>query len=129
MWLFGICCCWCEKTVACCCFHEKLWALVRRPDQRITGALLMLVSFAWVVLVTGWIQPMVDSSLSDRFLKRSSAIWWMTHFGGNGFCALGHAAPFLALLLALVSPPGATLGFVLALSCRWCWLSRWMPLC
>ena len=43
-----------------------LWALVRRPDQRITGALLMGVSFAWVVLVTGWIQPMVDSSLSDR---------------------------------------------------------------
>ena len=55
-------------------FSLGLWALVRRPDQRITGALLMLVSFAWVVLVTGWIQPMVDSSLSDRFLKELSLI-------------------------------------------------------
>ena len=48
-------------------FSLGLWALVRRPDQRITGALLMLVYSIWVVLVTGWIQPMVDSSLSDRF--------------------------------------------------------------
>ena len=50
-------------------FSLGLWALVRRPQQRITGAGLMLVSFVWVLLVTGWIQPIFDSSLSDRFLQ------------------------------------------------------------
>ena len=69
VWLFGALVLLVREDSGLLLFSLGLWALVRRPDQRITGALLMLVSFAWVVLVTGWIQPMVDSSLSDRFLK------------------------------------------------------------
>ena len=89
---------------------------MRRPDQRITGALLMLVSFAWVVLVTGWIQPMVDSSLSDRFLKEKFGHLVEDPSGGTVAVLWGMLRQPLALLEALVSPPGATLGFVLALS-------------
>ena len=97
-------------------FSLGLWALVRRPDQRITGALLMLVSFAWVVLVTGWIQPMVDSSLSDRFLKEKFGHLVDDPSGGTVVVLWSMLRQPLALLEALVSPPGATLGFVLALS-------------
>ena len=97
-------------------FSLGLWALVRRPDQRITGALLMLVSFAWVVLVTGWIQPMVDSSLSDRFLKEKFGHLVDDPSGGTVAVLWAMLRQPLALLEALVSPPGATLGFVLALS-------------
>ena len=71
VWLFGALLLLVREDSGLLLFSLGLWALVRRPDQRITGALLMGVSFAWVVLVTGWIQPMVDSSLSDRFLKLS----------------------------------------------------------
>ena len=62
VWLFGALLLLVREDSGLLLFSLGLWALVRRPDQRITGALLMLVSFAWVVLVTGWIQPMVDSS-------------------------------------------------------------------
>ncbi len=69
VWLFGALLLLVQKTVGCCCFPSGSgpWCVV--PTNASPGALLMLVSFAWVVLVTGWIQPMVDSSLSDRFLK------------------------------------------------------------
>ena len=33
------------------------------------GVGLMLISSAWVFLVTGLIQPSIDASLSDRFLQ------------------------------------------------------------
>ena len=76
----------------------------------------MGVSFAWVVLVTGWIQPMVDSSLSDRFLKEKFGHLVDDPSGGTVAVLWAMLRQPLALLEALVSPPGATLGFVLALS-------------
>ena len=44
-------------------FSLGLWALVRQPGARWSGVGLMASSFLWVLLVTGWIQPMVDSSV------------------------------------------------------------------
>lgn len=49
-------------------FSIGVWTAVRRPDVRGMGIGLMLISSAWVFLVTGLIQPSVDASLSDRFL-------------------------------------------------------------
>ena len=97
-------------------FSLGLWALVRRPGQRITGAVLMLVSFVWVLLVTGWIQPMVDSSLSDRFLQEKFGHLVEDPSGGTAAVLLAMLRRPLALLQALVSPPIETLGFLLALS-------------
>ena len=97
-------------------FSLGLWALVRRPDQRLTGVVLMLVSFVWVLLVTGWLQPMVDSSLSDRFLQEKFGHLAEDSSGGTLAVLLAMLRRPWALLQALVSPPGATLGFLLALS-------------
>jgi len=97
-------------------FSLGLWALVRRPDQRLTGAVLMLVSFVWVLLVTGWLQPLVDSSLSDRFLQEKFGHLAEDSSGGTLAVLLAMLRRPWALLQALVSPPGATLGFLLALS-------------
>jgi len=97
-------------------FSLGLWALVRRPQQRITGAGLMLVSFVWVLLVTGWLQPMVDSSLSDRFLQEKFGHLVEDSSGGTLSVLLAMLGRPWALLQALVSPPGATFGFLLALS-------------
>ena len=116
VWLFGALLLLVREDSGLLLFSLGLWALVRRPDQRITGALLMLVSFAWVVLVTGWIQPMVDSSLSDRFLKEKFGHLVDDPSGGTVAVLWAMLRQPLALLEALVSPPGATLGFVLALS-------------
>ena len=116
VWLFGALLLLVREDSGLLLFSLGLWALVRRPDQRITGALLMGVSFAWVVLVTGWIQPMVDSSLSDRFLKEKFGHLVDDPSGGTVSVLWAMLRQPLALLEALVSPPGATLGFVLALS-------------
>ena len=116
VWLFGALLLLVREDSGLLLFSLGLWALVRRPDQRITGALLMLVSFAWVVLVTGWIQPMVDSSLSDRFLKEKFGHLVDDPSGGTVVVLWSMLRQPIALLEALVSPPGATLGFVLALS-------------
>jgi len=74
------------------------------------------VSFVWVVIVTGWIQPMVDSSLSDRFLREKFGHLVSDPSGGTVAVLWTMVRRPLALLQALVSPPGATLGFLLALS-------------
>ena len=108
-----------RKTAACCCF--PLGYLAAGASSRPTHHRSLAdgsVSFAWVVLVTGWIQPMVDSSLSDRFCGRSSAIWWMTSRAGTVAVLYGPCLrqPTWRCSRRLVSPPGATLGFVLALS-------------
>lgn len=97
-------------------FSLGLWAALRLPRQRITGVMLMLVSFVWVLLVTGWIQPMVDSSLSDRFLQEKFGHLVEDTSGGTAVVLLEMLQRPWALLEALVSPPGGTLGFVLALS-------------
>ena len=76
----------------------------------------MVVSFLWVLLVTGWIQPMVDSSLSDRFLQEKFGHLVEDPSGGTLAVMVGMLSQPLALLQAIVSPPGATLGFVLALT-------------
>ena len=97
-------------------FSIGLWAAVRRPDLRRIGAGLMLISFAWVLLVTGLIQPSVDASLSDRFLQEKFGHLVGDVSGGTWSVLLQMMQKPVALLEALVSPPGATLGFLIALS-------------
>ena len=97
-------------------FSIGLWAAVRRPDVRRMGVGLMLISFAWVFLVTGFVQPSVDASLSDRFLQEKFGHLVEDVSGGTWSVLLQMAQKPVALLEALVSPPGATLGFLLALT-------------
>ena len=97
-------------------FSIGLWAAVRRPDVRRIGVGLMLISFAWVFLVTGFVQPSVDASLSDRFLQEKFGHLVEDVSGGTWSVLLQMAQKPVALLEALVSPPGATLGFLLALT-------------
>ena len=97
-------------------FSLGLWACVRRPQVRWWGAGLMVASFAWVLVVTGWIQPAVDSSLADRFLSEKFGHLVDDPSGGTVAVVLTMLRQPLAVLQALVSPPGATLGFVLALT-------------
>ena len=97
-------------------FSLGLWALVRQPGARKIGAGLMLIAFVWVLLVTGWIQPMVDSSLSDRFLQEKFGHLVNDPSGGTASVLFAMLGRPLALLEALISPPGGTLGFLLALS-------------
>ena len=97
-------------------FSIGLWAAVRRPELRRIGVGLMLVSFAWVLLVTGLIQPSVDASLSDRFLQEKFGHLVEDVSGGTWSVLLQMLQKPAALLEALVSPPGATLGFLIALS-------------
>ena len=97
-------------------FSIGLWAAVRRPDVRRMGVGLMLISFAWVFFVTGFVQPSVDASLSDRFLQEKFGHLVEDVSGGTWSVLLQMAQKPVALLGALVSPPGATLGFLLALT-------------
>ncbi|WP_225322933.1 DUF2079 domain-containing protein [Synechococcus sp. RSCCF101] len=97
-------------------FSIGLWALVRQPGERRMGMSLMVAAFLWVVLVTGWIQPMVDSSLSDRFLQEKFGHLVEDVSGGTLSVLLGMVRNPLALLKTLGSPPGATLAFLLALT-------------
>ena len=92
------------------------WALLRQSGARWLGAGLMAVSFCWVLLITGWIQPTVDSSLSDRFLQEKFGHLVEDVSGGTLSVLIALLRRPAALLQAIVSPPGATLGFVLALS-------------
>lgn len=96
-------------------FSLGLWGLVRRPGVRWISACLMLASFLWVLLVTGWIQPAVDSSLSDRFLQEKFGHLVDDVSGGTLAVMVSMLRQPLALLQAMVSPPGSTLGFLLAL--------------
>ena len=90
-------------------FSLGLWAAVRRPGSRSMGVVLMLASFTWVLLVTGWIQPSVDSSLADRFLQEKFGHLVQDVSGGTPAVVLGLLMQPLALLQALVSPPGLSL--------------------
>ena len=92
------------------------WALLRLAGARWLGAGLMAVCFCWVLLITGWIQPTVDSSLSDRFLQEKFGHLVEDVSGGTMSVLIALLRRPVALLQAIVSPPGATLGFVLALS-------------
>ena len=84
-------------------FSLGLWALMRQPGSRWLGGLLMVTSFAWVLLVTGWIQPLWIPRWPIAFCRRSSAIWWMT-FRRDPGCGAGFAA----------APPGPAPGAGLA---------------
>ena len=97
-------------------FSLGLWALVRQPAARLKGVGLMAGSFFWVLLVTGWIQPAVDSSLSDRFLQEKFGHLVDDVSGGTLSVLVAMLRNPLAVLQAILSPPGATLGFLLALS-------------
>ncbi len=97
-------------------FSLGLWALIRRPSERYWGVALMLGALGWVLIVTGWIQPAVDSSLADRFLAEKFGHLVEDPSRGTVALMLAMLREPLAVLQALVSPPGATLGFVLALT-------------
>lgn len=97
-------------------FSLGLWAVVRRPGARWVGAALMLLSLVWVVVMTTAIQPSFDSSLSDRFLQEKFGHLVDDVSGGTVQVVLAMLRRPGALLAALVSPPGTTLGFLLALS-------------
>ena len=97
-------------------FSLGLWALVRLPGSRWNGFGLMAASFVWVLLVTGWIQPGVDSSLSDRFLQEKFGHLVNDVSGGTLSVLVAMLRNPLAFVQAIVSPPGATLGFLLGLS-------------
>lgn len=97
-------------------FSLGLWALLRRPQIRWWGAGLMVLAVTWVLLVTGWIQPSIDSSLSDRFLAEKFGHLVADPSVGTVGLVVGMLSNPMGLLQALVSPPGATLGFLLALS-------------
>ena len=97
-------------------FSIGLWSAVRRPDLRGIGVGLMLISCAWVLLVTGLIQPSVDASLSDRFLQEKFGHLVEDVSGGTLSVLFQMLQKPAALLQALVSPPGATLGFLIALT-------------
>ena len=98
-------------------FSLGLWAVLRQSGARWKGVGLMAVSFLWVLLVTGWIQPSVDSSVIDRFLQEKFGHLVTDESGGSTIAALAAMLRNpLALVQALVSPPGETLGFLLALS-------------
>ena len=97
-------------------FSLGLWALIRRPSERYWGVALMLGALGWVLIVTGWIQPAVDSSLADRFLAEKFGHLVEDPSRGTVALMLAMLREPLSVLQALVSPPGATLGFVLALT-------------
>lgn len=97
-------------------FSLGLWSSLRRPGARWAGAALMLASLVWVITVTTAIQPLVDSSLSDRFLQEKFGHLVDDVSGGTVSVLLAMLQRPLAVLHALVTPPGTTLGFLLALS-------------
>ncbi len=97
-------------------FSLGLWALIRRPSERYWGVALMLAALGWVLLITGCIQPAVDSSLSDRFLAEKFGHLLEDPSGGTLSLLLVIFREPFSVLRALVSPPGATFGFVLALT-------------
>ncbi|MFL0724699.1 MAG: DUF2079 domain-containing protein, partial [Prochlorococcus sp.] len=95
-------------------FSLGLWATVRRPGARLMGVVLMTISFVYVTAMTGWIQPQFDDSVSDRFVQEKFGHLMQGRSGGTLsllWIMLSH--PF-RLLEALLSPPLATLGFLLA---------------
>ena len=95
-------------------FSLGLWAAVRRPGARVIGCSVMAMSLAYVALMTGWIQPQVDSSLSDRFLQEKFGHLLQGRSGGPFTLLWTMLTHPLRLLAALVSPPGTTLAFLLA---------------
>ena len=97
-------------------FSLGLWALMRRPRERYWGVALMLAALGWVLLITGWIQPAVDSSLADRFLAEKFGHLLEDPSGGTLSLLLVMFREPFSVLQALLSPPGATLGFVVALT-------------
>ena len=97
-------------------FSIGLWAAVRRPDVGGIGVGLMLISFSWIFLVTGFVQPSVDASLSDHFLQEKFGHLVEDVSGGTWSVLLQMVQKPVALLGTLVSPPVATLGFLLALT-------------
>lgn len=97
-------------------FSIGLWATVRRPDLRGIGFGLMVISSVWVFVVTGLIQPSVDASLADRFLQEKFGHLVADVSGGTLSVSFQMLQKPVAVLEALVSPPGATFGFLIALS-------------
>ena len=86
-------------------FSIGLWAAVRRPDVRRIGVGLMVISFAWVFFVTGFVQPSVDASLSDRFLQEKFGHLVEDVSGGTWSVLLQMVQKPVALLALIVSAP------------------------
>ncbi|MFL0781760.1 MAG: DUF2079 domain-containing protein [Prochlorococcus sp.] len=97
-------------------FPLGLWALLRRPGSRLMGIVLMGLAFLYVAMMTGLIQPQVDSSLSDRFLQEKFGHLADDVSGGTFSVLWSILTHPIKLVQALVSPPGETLGFLLAVT-------------
>jgi len=95
-------------------FSLGLWASLRRPGARDIGLMVMAMSLVYVAVMTGWIQPQFDSSLSDRFLQEKFGHLLQGRSGGTFTLLWTMVTHPLRLLAALVSPPGTTLAFLLA---------------
>ncbi|WP_236066152.1 MULTISPECIES: DUF2079 domain-containing protein [Prochlorococcus] len=95
-------------------FSLGLWASLRRPGARAIGLMVMAMSLVYVAVMTGWIQPQFDSSLSDRFLQEKFGHLLQGRTGGTFTVLWTMVTHPLRLLAALVSPPGTTLAFLLA---------------
>ena len=95
-------------------FSLGLWASLRRPGARAIGLMVMAMSLVYVAVMTGWIQPQFDSSLSDRFLQEKFGHLLQGRSGGTFTVLWTMVTHPLRLLAALVSPPGTTLAFLLA---------------
>ncbi|MEC9453395.1 MAG: DUF2079 domain-containing protein, partial [Cyanobacteriota bacterium] len=78
------------------------------------GLMAMAMSLVYVAVMTGWIQPQFDSSLSDRFLQEKFGHLLQGRTGGTFTVLWTMVTHPLRLLEALVSPPGTTLAFLLA---------------
>ncbi len=95
-------------------FSLGLWASLRRPGARAIGLMVMAMSMVYVAVMTGWIQPQFDSTLSDRFLQEKFGHLLQGRSGGTFTVLWMMLTDPLRLLAALVSPPGTTLAFLLA---------------
>ncbi|KZR74426.1 hypothetical protein PMIT1323_02389 [Prochlorococcus marinus str. MIT 1323] len=95
-------------------FSLGFWAALRRPGARAIGLMVMAMSLVYVAVMTGWIQPQFDSSLSDRFLQEKFGHLLQGRTGGTFTVLWTMVTHPLRLLAALVSPPGTTLAFLLA---------------
>lgn len=98
-------------------FSIGLWALVRCPGSRRQGLVVMGYSVASVALLTAVVQPQFGADLSDRFMQEKFAPFMVGRDGGGTLALLLSMLQQPGLLLQeLLSPPGRTLTFLLAIA-------------
>ncbi len=96
-----------------CVFSLGLWASIRQPQSKMLGIYIMTLSFIYMTLITGFIQPLFDASLADRVLEEKFSHILQGSKGGTLnllWTMLNHPG---RVIHALVSPPGGTLTFLI----------------